>query len=118
MLLAMAKHPAMVYWLDSQLNTRTRPQENFGREIMELFSLGIGNYTEQDVYAAARVFTGFNWQIVGDRADDHERATTRSCTGPPITTPTPRRSPSRSTRTAARPFRPARRPPASRTRST
>ena len=69
MLLAMAKHPAMVYWLDSQLNTRTRPQENFGREIMELFSMGIGNYTEQDVYAAARVFTGFNWQIVGDRAD-------------------------------------------------
>ena len=58
----------MIYWLDSQLNTRTRPQENFGREIMELFSLGIGNYTEQDVYAAARVFTGFNWQIIGDRA--------------------------------------------------
>ena len=68
MLLAMSKHPATVYWLDSQLNTRTRPQENFGREIMELFSLGIGNYTEQDVYAAARVFTGFNWQIAGDRA--------------------------------------------------
>ena len=68
MLLAMAKDPAMVYWLDSQLNTRTRPQENFGREIMELFSLGIGNYTEQDVYAAARVFTGFNWQVIGDRA--------------------------------------------------
>jgi uncharacterized protein (DUF1800 family) len=68
MLLAMAKDPAMIYWLDSQLNTRTRPQENFGREIMELFSLGVGNYTEQDVYTAARVFTGFNWQIVGDRA--------------------------------------------------
>ena len=68
MLLAMAKDPAMVYWLDSQLNTRTRPQENFGREIMELFSLGIGNYVEQDVYTAARVFTGFNWQINGDRA--------------------------------------------------
>ena len=67
MLMAMAKDPAMVYWLDSQLNTRLRPQENFGREIMELFSLGIGNYTEQDVYTAARVFTGFNWQIVGDR---------------------------------------------------
>jgi uncharacterized protein (DUF1800 family) len=72
MLLAMAKHPAMIYWLDSQLNTRTRPQENFGREIMELFSLGIGNYTEQDVYAAARVFTGFNWQLVGDRASTTE----------------------------------------------
>ena len=70
MLLAMAKDPAMVYWLDSQLNTRTRPQENFGREIMELFSLGIGNYTEADVYAAARVFTGFNWQLTGDRASN------------------------------------------------
>src|SRR5262245_18434503 len=68
LLMAMAKDPAMIYWLDSQLNTRTRPQENFGREIMELFSMGIGNYTEQDVYAAARVFTGFNWQINGDRA--------------------------------------------------
>jgi uncharacterized protein (DUF1800 family) len=68
MLMAMAKDPAMIYWLDSQLNTRTRPQENFGREIMELFSLGVGNYTEQDVYTAARVFTGFNWQLVGDRA--------------------------------------------------
>ena len=63
----MAKDPAMIYWLDSQLNTRARPQENFGREIMELFSLGIGHYTEADVYAAARVFTGFNWQIIGDR---------------------------------------------------
>jgi uncharacterized protein (DUF1800 family) len=68
MLMSMAKDPAMIYWLDSQLNTRTRPQENFGREIMELFSLGIGNYTEQDVYAAARVFTGFNWQVIGDRS--------------------------------------------------
>ena len=68
LLMNMARDPAMVYWLDSQLNTRARPQENFGREIMELFSMGIGNYTEQDVYAAARVFTGFNWQIIGDRA--------------------------------------------------
>ena len=69
LLLAVSKDPAMIYWLDMQLNTRTRPQENFGREIMELFSLGIGNYTEQDVYAAARVFTGYNWQVVGDRAN-------------------------------------------------
>jgi len=68
LLMTMAKDPAMIYWLDSQLNTRTRPQENFGREIMELFSFGIGNFTEADVYAAARVFTGFNWQIAGDRA--------------------------------------------------
>lgn len=69
LLLAVAKSPAMIYWLDMQLNTRTRPQENFGREIMELFSMGVGNYTEADVYAAARVFTGFNWQLVGNRAD-------------------------------------------------
>ncbi|HJU44633.1 MAG TPA: DUF1800 domain-containing protein [Vicinamibacterales bacterium] len=69
LLLAVSKDPAMIYWLDMQLNTRTRPQENFGREIMELFSMGIGNYTEADVYAAARVFTGVNWQVVGDRLD-------------------------------------------------
>ena len=69
LLLAVSKDAAMIYWLDMQLNTRTRPQENFGREIMELFSLGIGNYTEADVYAAARVFTGFTWQVVGNRAD-------------------------------------------------
>ena len=69
LLLAVSKDAAMIYWLDMQLNTRTRPQENFGREIMELFSLGIGHYTEADVYAAARVFTGFNWQAVGNRAD-------------------------------------------------
>jgi uncharacterized protein (DUF1800 family) len=69
LLMAVSKDAAMIYWLDMQLNTRTRPQENFGREIMELFSLGVGNYTEQDVYAAARVFTGFSWQVVGNRAD-------------------------------------------------
>ena len=69
LLLAVSQDPAMIYWLDMQLNTRTRPQENFGREIMELFSLGVGNFTEADVYAAARVFTGFNWQVVGNRAD-------------------------------------------------
>jgi uncharacterized protein (DUF1800 family) len=69
LLLAVSKDAAMIYWLDMQLNTRARPQENFGREIMELFSLGIGNYTEADVYAAARVFTGVNWQIIGNRAD-------------------------------------------------
>jgi uncharacterized protein (DUF1800 family) len=69
LLVAVAQDVAMLYWLDGRFNVRTRPQENFGREIMELFSMGIGNYTEQDVYAAARVFTGFNWQLVGNRAD-------------------------------------------------
>jgi uncharacterized protein (DUF1800 family) len=69
LLLAVAKDPAMIVWLDGRTNTRTRPQENFGREIMELFTMGLGHYTEADVYAAARVFTGFNIELVGDRID-------------------------------------------------
>ena len=63
-LVEMARDPAMLVWLDGRLNTRQRPQENFGREIMELFTFGLGNYTEQDVYAAARVFTGWNIRLV------------------------------------------------------
>jgi uncharacterized protein (DUF1800 family) len=69
LLIEVAKDPAMLFFLDGRTNTRTKPQENFGREIMELFTMGLGNYTEQDVYAAARVFTGFNVELVGDRAD-------------------------------------------------
>ena len=66
LLVAVAKDPAMLVWLDGRTNTRQRPQENFGREIMELFTFGIGNYTEQDVYAAARVFTGWNLSRPGN----------------------------------------------------
>jgi uncharacterized protein (DUF1800 family) len=69
LLLEMARDPAMLVWLDGRLNTRQRPQENFGREIMELFTFGIGNYTEEDVYAAARVFTGWNLRLVNRGAD-------------------------------------------------
>jgi uncharacterized protein (DUF1800 family) len=58
----------MLVWLDGRNNTRQRPQENFGREIMELFTLGVGNYTEADVLTAARVFTGWTLQLTGDRA--------------------------------------------------
>jgi len=64
LLVAVAQDPAMLIWLDGNTNTKTRPQENFGRELMELFSRGVGFYTESDVYAAARVFTGWNLQIV------------------------------------------------------
>jgi uncharacterized protein (DUF1800 family) len=67
LLIEMAKDPAMLVWLDGRVNTRQRPQENFGREIMELFTFGVGNYTEQDVYAAARVFTGWNLRLIGGR---------------------------------------------------
>jgi uncharacterized protein (DUF1800 family) len=69
LLIEMARDPAMLVWLDGRLNTRQRPQENFGREILELFTMGVGNYTEADVVAAARVFTGWGLQLSGDRAN-------------------------------------------------
>lgn len=61
LLIAISKDPAMIYWLDGQDNVAGRAQENFGREVMELFTLGIGNYTEKDVQEAARAFTGFSY---------------------------------------------------------
>jgi uncharacterized protein (DUF1800 family) len=68
-LVNIAKDAAMLVWLDGRTNTRTKPQENFGREIMELFTIGVGNYIEEDVYAAARVFTGWNLPRQGSAAD-------------------------------------------------
>jgi uncharacterized protein (DUF1800 family) len=70
LLLEVAKDPAMLVWLDGQSNTRKMPQENFGREIMELFTVGVGYYTEPDVYAAARVFTGWNLRPSTDYTKD------------------------------------------------
>src|SRR5205085_8194605 len=72
-LVNIAQDTAMLFWLDGYLNTRARPQENFGREIMELFTMGVGNYTEPDVYAAARVFTGWNLARAGSPADGSQR---------------------------------------------
>jgi uncharacterized protein (DUF1800 family) len=69
LLLAVAKDPAMLIWLDGDTNTKAKPQENFGRELMELFSRGVGYYTEDDVYAAARVFTGWNLTRPADPED-------------------------------------------------
>ena len=60
LLVAVAKDPAMLVWLDGRLNVRGRPQENFARELMELFTMGVGTFQETDVYAGARVFTGWN----------------------------------------------------------
>jgi uncharacterized protein (DUF1800 family) len=68
-LVNIAKDAAMLVWLDGRTNTRAQPQENFAREIMELFTVGVGHYTETDVYAGARVFTGWNMQQVGSAAD-------------------------------------------------
>lgn len=61
LLSTVSKDPAMLFWLDGQLNVKGKPNENFAREIMELFTLGVDNYTEKDVQEAARAFTG--WQI-------------------------------------------------------
>jgi uncharacterized protein (DUF1800 family) len=68
LLVEVAKDTAMLIWLDGRTNTRVNPQENFGREIMELFTMGVGHYTESDVYAAARVFTGWNLTRTGGAA--------------------------------------------------
>jgi uncharacterized protein (DUF1800 family) len=64
MLHAMARDPAMVAYLDSNLNRREKPNENFARELLELFTLGEGHYSESDIKAAARAFTG--WMLDRD----------------------------------------------------
>ncbi|MGN9914307.1 DUF1800 domain-containing protein [Phytohabitans sp. LJ34] len=55
----MVLDPALVYWLDGHLNTKKSPNENLARELMELFLLGIGQYTEKDVKEAGRALTGY-----------------------------------------------------------
>ena len=61
LLIRLAKNPAMIFWLDNNENHKHAPNENWGRELLELFSLGVGNYTEEDVYECSRAFTG--WTI-------------------------------------------------------
>ena len=56
--------PGVLVWLDAPENTKGHPNENLGRELMELFTLGIGHYSEDDVKQAARALTG--WKLVGD----------------------------------------------------
>ncbi|MGE3809233.1 MAG: DUF1800 domain-containing protein [Gemmataceae bacterium] len=55
-----SKDPAMLVYLDSNNNVKGKPNENYAREVMELFSLGVGNYTEKDIREAARAFTGWH----------------------------------------------------------
>jgi uncharacterized protein (DUF1800 family) len=90
-LLELSQDPAMLFWLDNQLNTKDVHNENYGRELLELFSMGIGNYTEDDVKHSARAFTGwtfretvpavkpygrFHWQFEfhPERHDDGDKA--------------------------------------------
>ena len=64
LLLEVARSPAMIFWLDNKDNHKDAPNENYGRELLELFSMGIGNYTEDDVKNCAKAFTG--WTIAND----------------------------------------------------
>lgn len=72
----VSKDPAMLVWLDTIQSKKGQPNENYARELMELFSLGIGHYTEHDIREAARAFTG--WEIRRDRfffnAGQHDKS--------------------------------------------
>jgi uncharacterized protein (DUF1800 family) len=63
LVLGIARDPAMLRYLDNNVNRRGRPNENFARELMELFTMGIGHYTETDVKEAARAFTGWTFGL-------------------------------------------------------
>jgi uncharacterized protein (DUF1800 family) len=62
LLLDLSRDPAMIYWLDNNENHAKSINENYGREILELFSMGIGNYTETDIKECARAFTGWTFE--------------------------------------------------------
>jgi len=62
LLIAVSQDPAMLASLDAGVNVKGAPNENFAREIMELFTMGVGNYTEKDIQEAARAFTGWNFK--------------------------------------------------------
>ena len=62
MLMAVSQNPAMIFWLDNNENHRDAVNENWGRELLELFSMGVSNYTEVDVREASRAFTGWTIQ--------------------------------------------------------
>jgi len=69
----ISQDPAMLYWLDNWLSRATRPNENYARELMELFTIGVDNYTQTDVTEAARALTG--WTIQGyTQADNYNGA--------------------------------------------
>jgi hypothetical protein len=78
LLTAVVRDPAVLLWLDAPANRKEHPNENLGRELMELFTLGIGNYSEDDVKDAARALTGWTvedgeFRDVSARHDDGEK---------------------------------------------
>ena len=61
-LLELSRDPAMIFWLDNNENHKDEINENYGRELLELFSMGVGNYTEDDIKSASRAFTGWTFR--------------------------------------------------------
>jgi hypothetical protein len=77
LLQAISRDGAILVWLDSNRNQKGKPNENYARELMELFSLGVGHYTEKDIREAARAFTGWHTDGRGFAfaADAHDTGT-------------------------------------------
>lgn len=80
LLLAVSKEPSMLQFLNNRQNRKRSPNENFARELMELFTLGRGNYTEKDIKEVARAFTGWDFDVKGnfifrERQHDEEEKT-------------------------------------------
>ena len=78
LMIAVAQDPAMLVFLDAGVNLKGAPNENFAREIMEMFTMGVGHYTEKDIREAARAFTGWNYVdlkfvVNKDQHDDGEK---------------------------------------------
>jgi uncharacterized protein (DUF1800 family) len=69
LLIGILKDPAMLVYLDNGENVKKHPNENFGRELLELFTMGVGNYTERDVREAARSFTGWTNDVLAFKFD-------------------------------------------------
>ncbi|MGI9334557.1 MAG: DUF1800 domain-containing protein [Gammaproteobacteria bacterium] len=86
LLIGVAQDPAMLAFLDAGVNVKGAPNENFAREIMELFTMGVGNYTESDIREAARAFTGWNFVnlsfVVNHSEHDASAKTVLGRTGP------------------------------------
>ena len=79
LLIGAAQDPAMLAFLDAGVNVKGAPNENFAREIMELFTMGVGNYVELDIREAARAFTGWNYQNLSFKVnlDKHDEGVKR-----------------------------------------